>query len=112
MAKQNNLPSHLLQVIDIFMSVTDDANLVEDEHLAAPLSWIRWDYPVTKGSPMQLHKLEKPVTTLRELVSEVQKYLKQDYDNGLCTAPHIFEDYCIELIEVHPGNMATIHFGS
>lgn len=54
----------------------------------------------------------KPVTSLRDLVSEVQKVVVREYNAGNCTAPHVLEDFWIELISVRNDNCAEIYIGS
>lgn len=110
---KQQLPPHIFQRLDTFvMTYSDDYSEVANEALAVPIEYIRWDYPVRSGGSMQLHKLEKPVANVHDLLREVKKYLRKDYDNDLCTAPHVFEDYCTEIIDIHPGNLATVYFGS
>lgn len=54
----------------------------------------------------------KPVTSLSDLVSEVQKVVVREYNAGNCTAPHVLEDFWIELISVRNDNCAEIYIGS
>lgn len=115
----NKLPKNIVALYELMWGMCrqdDDFEGVDNEKLPYPLKYIRWDYPVTCGPALQVHELEEPVTTLYELILAIKKNLKADYDAGMNVAPHVFEDYTIEIIEIHPntsfGGLATVYFGS
>lgn len=112
----NCTPENIAQKFEPFVMTHEEDYKCENVVLKVPVEYVRWDYPVetedTQKGLKHVHKLDKPVTTLHDLLREISKYLKQDYDNDLCTGCHVFEDYCTEFIDIHPNNSATVYFGS
>ena len=112
--KRSNIVQEFNYLVLIHTSA--DYQNCENEELKVPVEYIRWDYPVitddTRKGRLHVHELDKAVTKLYDLFCEIRKHLKQDYDNGICSSIHAFEDYCIEQIEIHPNNLATIYIGS
>lgn len=102
----------ILTKFEIFASVSSDELAVANEKLPVPVSHIRMDYPFNpKEGDFEVFKIDE-ATDVHSLISAIRKVMKDEYSAGHCTAPHSVEDYVIELVEIHPNNLATVYIGS
>ena len=83
----------------------DEINeFVEKEAYDKPLNVQRIyiGYPITEDGEMDefYHNEDKPLTTLRDLMMEINSIIDREVKSGHNYAPHVIEDYCIEIVEV------------
>lgn len=83
-----------------------------DKNLPIEVTHIRFNYPfeVERGT-YNVYKIET-AKTWRELIQQIQQVVRHEYEAGKCIAPHALEDFVIEPVIVHPGNLATVGIGS
>ena len=72
---------------------------IKDEALRHPVTSVSFDY----GFPEPSYPLDKPVTTLHELIKAIQAIIQKDFDRCWCVDFHAITDLCIEIIEVENG---------
>lgn len=70
-------------------------------------------YPITEDGEMDefYHNEDKPLTNLRDLMMEINTIIDREVKAGHNYAPHVIEDYCIEIVEV-TGNVCCVDVGS
>ena len=70
-------------------------------------------YPITEDGEMDefYHNEDKPLTNLRDLMMEINSIIDREVKAGHNYAPHVIEDYCIEIGEV-TGDMCCVDVGS
>lgn len=70
-------------------------------------------YPITEDGEMDefYHNEDKPITNLRDLMMEINSIIVREVKAGHNYAPHVLEDYCIEIVEV-TGDMCCVDVGS
>ena len=70
-------------------------------------------YPLTEDGEMDLfwQNEDKPITNLRDLMMEINGIIDREVKAGHNYAPHVLEDYCIEIVEV-TGHICCVDVGS
>ena len=68
-------------------------------------------YPITEDGEMDEFYNGKPITNLRDLMMEINSIIDREVKAGHNYAPHVIEDYCIEIVEV-TGNVCCVDVGS
>lgn len=85
---------------------------VEDLYaeLKVPVTHVRWNYPfeVREGSYI-VYPIEEAHTWL-DLLSRISEVFEDEYNEHV--TDHALSGYIIELLEIHPNGLATVHFGS
>lgn len=92
----------------------DEINeFVEKEAYDTPLEvdTIYIGYPITEDCEMEDFYNGKPITNLRDLMMEINTIIDREVKAGHNYAPHVIEDYCIEIVEV-TGNVCCVDVGS
>jgi hypothetical protein len=110
--EQASVPSNLLdqtQELSPWVAVTGKYK-DQDVSLWKEVNRVMIGYPFEADGEQEYDI--KPVTSLSDLVSEVQKVVVREYNAGNSTAPHVLEDFWIELISVRNDNCADVYIGS
>jgi len=70
-------------------------------------------YPITEDGEQKefFHNDDKPITTMRELLTEINAIVSREVEQGNNYAPHCIEDYCIESLKVTDG-VCSVDIGS
>ena len=88
-------------------------NVRSDKKLPYTLTTIRMGYPfkIEGNGWYNVYKIA-PATTWGELLTETVKVFQREYNAGKNDTFHGLEDFIIEGVDVHPGDLATIGIGS
>ena len=70
-------------------------------------------YPITEDAEIRefYHNEDKPITNLRDLLTEINNIIVMEVEAGHNYAPHSIEDYCIEIVEV-TDDICCVDIGS
>lgn len=81
--------------------------------LPYPVTRIRMSYPfeIEGNGEYNVYKIA-PAKNWGELLTEVVKTFRREYEAGKAVAPHALGDYIVERIDIHPGDLATVGIGS
>ena len=114
---RSGLPENITEMCDYVgqtMNTTDlsHCNVNPDEPLIAPVDTVRWNYPfhVETGSYNVCRIRE--TKTWGQLLTEIVKTFQREYAKDESVHFHTLADYIIEPIQIHPGGLATVMFGS
>lgn len=99
--------------MEVFVGATESFEFTKDIVLQNEVNTILMPYPFRIEHNGSQNVYEVKITkSLVELLHEVQRVMKREYDNGKCDAPHELSDFVIECVTVHENKCATIEVGS
>lgn len=114
----NELLENILErckCVPMTMDSTDmtHCNVNPAEKLKVPVDIVRWNYPfvVESGGDYNVYHIEQAYTW-GELLTRIVEVFRREYGKHEKELGHVLGDYIIELLEIHPNGLATVHFGS
>ena len=116
---EDGLPSNVLARLNYAAQKLDTLELSPAEDvdvngaLPYPVTYIRMAYPfeIEGNGSYNVYKIA-PAKTWGELLTETIKVFQREYEAGKNITFHPIEDFIIERVDVHPGDLATICIGS
>ena len=111
------LPENVVERCEYVSQTMDTTDLSTckvdvNAELKVPVKHVRWNYPfeVKEGS-YNVYPIDE-AHTWGELLTRITEVFQKEYAEHESEMGHALGDYIIELLEIHPNNLATVQFGS
>lgn len=111
----NNLPKNIVERCDYVSQSLLNLSVAQvnvTKELSVPVKHIRMDYPFpVEHGEFNVYRIPE-AKTWGELLIETIRVFQREYEHHKAKLIHSLGDYIIELVEIHPNNLATIYIGS